>query len=758
MAQRDDALDYHAKPTPGKISVVPSKPCDTQRYLSLAYSPGVARPCQEIVKNPEDAYLYTNRGNLVAVITDGSAVLGLGNIGALAGKPVMEGKAVLFKRFAGVDVFDIELRTQDPEEVVQTVKNLEPTFGGINLEDIAAPACFEIEERLQKEMAIPVFHDDQHGTAIVAAAGLFNALEITGKKMDEIRVVICGAGAAGIGSGRLMVAMGVKQENVMLADSKGVCYKGRTQGMNQYKEEFAVETDCRTLADALKGADVFLGLSVKGMLTQEMVKSMADQPIVFAMANPDPEISYEDAIAARKDIIFATGRSDYPNQVNNVLGFPFIFRGALDVRATTINLDMKIAAARALAALAKEEVPEEVRQAYEGEDLKFGPLYIIPKPFDPRVVYWVSPAVAQAAMETGVAQKKVNIETYKKSLQRLQHRSLIFIDRIFNEARRHQKRIGFAEGEHERVLQAADALAHDKVLIPVLIGDRATIRKRIEELSLTHLHDVEIVDPHENDYVDELAEEYYALRQRKGLTMSRARVRLTLPGYLTSLMLHHGIIDGYLSGMDMPYGEALRPALQILKLNEEAKIVSGLGILIHQQKTYFFTDCSVNIDLNAENLAQVAINAVRIVRQLGYDTRVAMLSFSNFGSVAHPKAAKVRKAMEIVRETFPEIEVDGEMQADAAIDELYLRQQFPFSRLTRRANILVFPNAQTGNIAFKLVQKMAQATVIGPLLVGLRKPVNILQRNATVEQIINLATLTAIGDVWLKKLAPEETS
>ena len=756
MPFRKEALEYHAKPTPGKISVVPSKPCDTQRSLALAYTPGVAAPCQEIVKNPENAFKYTNRGNLVAVITDGTAVLGLGNIGALAGKPVMEGKAVLFKRFANVDVFDIELNTQDANKIVEIIKAMEPTFGGINLEDIAAPACFEIEDRLQKEMAIPVFHDDQHGTAIVCAAGLFNAVEIRGKAIADLKVVICGAGAAGIGSARLMVAMGVRRENVFLVDTKGVCYKGRKEGMNKYKEEFAQDTKARTLSDAMQGADAFIGVSVKGNVTQEMVKSMAPGPIVFAMANPDPEISYEEAMAARDDLIFATGRSDYPNQVNNVLGFPFIFRGALDVRAPTINEAMKIAAAQALAKLAKEEVPKEVKAAYESEDLRFGPGYIIPKPFDPRVVYWVAPAVAQAAMDTGVAQQKVDIEVYKKTLQRLQHRSLLFVDRVFNEARRHKKRIAFSEGEDERVLRAADVLMQEHILKPVLVGDRKTIEAKITELCLEHLHGVEIIDPHDNEFQDELAEEYYALRQRKGLTMSRAHVRLAMPGYLCALLLNTGKIDGYLSGLDMPYGEALMPALQIIKMAEDAKLISGLGILVHKQKTFFFTDCSVNIDLNTENLAQTAINAVRTIRRLGFDARVAMISFSNFGSVAHDKALKVRRAMKLVQEEFPDLEVDGEMQADVAIDEFYLRTQFPFSKLTRRANILVFPNAQTGNIAFKLAQKFADATVIGPLLVGMRKPVNILQRNATVEEIVNLAALTAVGDIWMKKVGPED--
>lgn len=743
---KQDALDYHTMGgRPGKIEVRATKPMATQRELSLAYSPGVADPCLEIEKNPDDAYLYTAKGNLVAVISNGTAVLGLGNIGALAGKPVMEGKGVLFKRFAGIDVFDIELDSEDPDEIIRTCQLLEPTFGGINLEDIKAPECFRIEETLKKTMDIPVFHDDQHGTAIIGAAGLLNAMDIVGKKPGDVRVVFSGAGASAISSARHFMRLGIKHENMMMCDSTGVIYKGRTKGMNEFKEEWAVETDARTLEDAMKGADIFMGLSVAGMVSKEMVKSMADDPIIFAMANPTPEISPEEVAEVRDDAIMATGRSDYPNQVNNVLGFPFIFRGALDVRARSVTPNMMVAATHALAELARQEVPESVILAYGGDPIEFGRDYIIPTPFDPRVLFWVSPAVAKAAMEDGVARIELDLDEYRDRLKASLGPGMEVMQRMVSKARRNPKRVVLPDGFSDRILRAAAQVVEEGVASPIIIGKSKEIRARAQELGVD-LTGVEVVHPSEEEEKrEEYAQALYQRRLRKGLTLAEARDQMSRSLHFAGMMVREGDADAMVAGIESNYPEVIRPALQVVGRADGIKFAAGLYMIaLPDKRLLFFADTTVNIDPDEETLAEIALLSAAFVKDLGIEPRVAMLSFSNFGSAPHAFSEKVAKAVARIKEVAPELEVDGEMQADSALDFELLRANFPFTDLKGPANVLVFPNLAAANTAYKLIGQIGGAEVIGPILLGMRKPVHVLQRGGTVDDIINLITIASV--------------
>jgi malate dehydrogenase (oxaloacetate-decarboxylating)(NADP+) len=745
LIRKQDALDYHSQGRRGKIEVVSTKPCATQRDLSMAYTPGVAEPCREIHANPGDAYKYTAKGNLVAVVSNGTAVLGLGDIGALAGKPVMEGKGVLFKRFADVDVFDIELDTHDPEEIIRIVRALEPTFGGINLEDIKAPECFHIEEELKKTMKIPVFHDDQHGTAIISGAGLMNALEIVGKQIQDVRVVFSGAGAAGIACAKFYVKLGVKRENLILVDTKGVVYKGRKEGMNPYKEFFAIDTDARTLADAVRGADVFAGVSVKGVLTKEMVKTMAKDAIIFAMANPDPEITPEDAYDARKDVIVATGRSDYPNQVNNVLGFPFIFRGALDCRATAINDEMKLAAAKALATLTKEDVPDSVIKAYGGQRLRFGRDYIIPKPLDPRVLLWEAPAVAQAARETGVALEPItDLKAYRDQLESRFGRSKQIMRTFVHWAQKAPKRIVFPEGTEEKILRASQIIVDEEIAKPILLGDRSVIHEKIKMLDL-ELPGVEIIDPNDSQKFDEYVSKYYDMRTRKGITKTDARAVVRDPINYGMMMVQTGDADGLVAGLTKPYPQTIKPALQIIKSVPGSGTVAGLYMLIFKNDVRFITDATVNVDPTAEQLADIAIMAAEKVKSFDVEPRVAMLSFSNFGSTRHPHAEKVAKATDLVKRRMPSLMVDGEMMADTAVSPDILESLYPFSTLKGGANVLVCPNLESANISYKLLAKLGGAEMVGPILLGIRKPVYLLIPGNEVADIVNV-TAMAVRD------------
>ncbi len=745
MIRKQDALDYHSQGRRGKIEVVSTKPCETQHDLSLAYTPGVAVPCLEIAANPADGYKYTAKGNLVAVVSNGTAVLGLGDIGPLAGKPVMEGKGVLFKRFADVDVFDIELDTKDPEEIIRIVRALEPTFGGINLEDIKAPECFHIEEELKKTMTIPVFHDDQHGTAIISGAGLLNALEIVGKKIDTVRVVFSGAGAAGIACAKFYITLGVKRENLILCDTKGVVYRGRTEGMNPYKEYFAIDTPCRTLADAMKGADVFAGVSVKGVVTKEMVRSMAKDPVIFAMANPDPEITYEDAVEARPDVIMATGRSDYPNQVNNVLGFPFIFRGALDCMATAINDEMKLAASHALARLAKEDVPDSVIKAYGGERLKFGRNYIIPKPLDPRVLLWEAPAVAKAAMASGVARKPIeDLAAYRDALESRFGRSKQLMRIFIHKAQRAPKRIVFPEGSEDKILRASQIILDEEIAKPIVLGDEKLIRDKIRMLDL-NLEGIEIVDPVNSPKFDEYASKYYDIRKRKGVTQTIARNHVRRPIDFGMMMVHAGDADGLVSGLTQHYPETMRPALQIIRPKPGTLTVAGLYMLIFKNDVRFITDATVNFEPTAEQLADIAILAAEKVRSVDIEPRIAMLSFSNFGSTRHPSAQKMARAAELVKRRAPDLMVDGEMMADTAVVPEILETLYSFSSLKGGANLLVCPDLQSANIAVKLLAKLGNADCVGPIILGIRKPVYLLIPGNEVADIVNV-TAMAVRD------------
>jgi len=744
MVTKQQALDYHFGTHPGKIEITPTKPCRTQRDLSLAYTPGVADPCLEIEKNPHDAFKYTARGNLVAVVTNGTAVLGLGDIGALAGKPVMEGKAVLFKRFANVDVFDIELNTHDPDEVIKVCQLLEPTFGAINLEDIKAPECFYIEETLKKTMKIPVFHDDQHGTAIISGAALLNGLEVVGKDISKVRVVVNGAGAAGFACAEHYVRLGVKRENVILCDTKGVVYKGRTQGMNAYKERFAIDTKLRTLAEALVNADVVLGLSVKGAITHDMVRSMAASPMVFAMANPDPEITYEEAKACRDDVIMATGRSDYPNQVNNVLGFPFIFRGALDVRATTINEEMKLAATRALANLAKEDVPDSVCRAYGVARLKFGPDYLIPKPFDPRVLVWESAAVAQAAMDTGVAQEPINIDVYREQLERHLGKAHAISRMMIQKAQAKPKCVVFPEGENEKILRACHQILDEKIATPVLVGNPAVIHAKTAELGL-NLEQAQIVDPTASPLRESYIQELFRLRQRRGVTLNEARTLINDRNIFASMMVHMGDADALVAGVSQHFPETIRPALQIVRVREGLHKVAGCYPMVTRKgDLYFLADTSVNVEPSAEDLVEIALCAAQEARRFDVVPRVAMLSFSSFGSAQHPSCEKVRKAVELLHKADPTLIVDGEIMADAAVSPEMLEQTYPFSSLKGGANVLIFPDLASANIGYKLLKTIGGCETLGPILMGMSKPVHLLARGAEVEEIVNVVAIAVV--------------
>ena len=739
-----EALDYHSRGRKGKLQVVPTKPTSTQRDLSLAYTPGVAEPCRRIAEDPLLAFEYTARGNLVAVISNGTAVLGLGDIGPLASKPVMEGKAVLFKRFADIDVFDLEITPTDVDEFVRTVKALEPTFGGINLEDISAPECFEIETRLKKELSIPVFHDDQHGTAIISAAALLNALELVEKKIEDVRIVISGAGAAAIACVRLYLELGAKREHVIFCDSKGVIYKGRTERMDALKESFAADTDARTLADALHGADVFVGLSVGGLVSPEMLAPMAARPIVFAMANPDPEIGYEDAKAARPDVIVATGRSDYPNQVNNVLGFPFLFRGALDTRATDINEAMKHAAVRALADLAREDVPDSVLKAYGLESLEFGDQYLIPKPFDYRVLLRVAPAVAEAAMASGVARRAIDdIEVYRRELARLISRRFHLMHNIIDRAARNPQRIVFPEGEHDKILRAAKVLVDQKIAHPILLARREKIADKLEQLDLDESA-VTILHPVDSELLERYADELHRRRRRHGVTREDALKLMRSRNDFGSMMVEMGDADGLLSGLTQHYNETILPALQIHGMQEGVERVSGAYILLFEERVLFLADTTVNIDPTAEQLAEIAVQTAALARRFQVDPRVAMLSFSNFGSNDHPSARKARRAVEFARELDPDLMIDGEMQADTAVVQSILDETYPWSDLQGPANVLIFPELQSANIAYKLLWRLADVEAIGPILLGLDKPVHVLQRGVEVMDIVNMAAICVV--------------
>ena len=744
-----ESLKYHSNGTPGKVDVNSSKDVSSDYALSLAYSPGVAAPCKEIAKNPLKAFEYTTRGNLVGVITNGTAVLGLGDIGPLASKPVMEGKGVLFKKFANINVFDIEINTKDVEEFIKTVKALEPTFGGINLEDIKAPECFEIEERLKKETSIPVFHDDQHGTAIISAAALINACELTNRKFENIKVVFNGAGAAAMSCAKLIIDMGVKKENLIMCDSKGVISKQR-DNLNKYKDFFASDTDKKTLADALDGADVFIGVSVGGSVTEDMVMKMAEKPIIFAMANPEPEIRPELALKVRPDSIMATGRSDYPNQVNNVLGFPYIFRGALDVRATDITEKMKHAAARAIAELARESVPDEVSNAYDGQIFHFGPDYIIPKPFDPRVLLRVAPAVAKAAMEDGVALTPIkNMKAYVEELERFQGAKQSFIrpiiNRINSKNRKTKKkpRIVFPESRSRKVLKACQIIMEEGFAKPVLIGCKETILKAAEENELTKIKNIEILDPDTAKNTKALGKKLYNLRKRKGLLESEADQLIEDPYYYSTMLVHEGSVEGLVLGAAQSYSHSIKPVLDVIGAQKD-KVISGLNIFLKDEKYLFLTDTTMNIDPNAEELAQIAIDAAEIAASYKQKPSVAFLSYSNYkGDGKSPR--KMKEATELVKMQAPFINVDGEMQADTAVNANIIERLFSFSPLKGNpANILVFPNLDSANITYKLLQQLSDGEMIGPILVGVDKPVNIVQRTGGVNDIVNAAALTAL--------------
>jgi len=742
MSYDEEALRYHREPQPGKTEVVPTKPFHSQSDLSLAYSPGVAAPCREIEANPDASFEYTNRGNLIAVISNGTAVLGLGHIGPLAGKPVMEGKAVLFKRFANIDVFDIEVDTTDPDEFIRLVKLLEPTFGGINLEDIKAPDCFYIEEQLKAQMGIPVFHDDQHGTAIISAAAMLNAAAITGRRVEDLRVVINGAGAAGIASGRLYIQLGVAPANLVMADSRGVIYRGRTAGMNPYKEELACETAARTLEEAADGADMLVGLSVKGAFTPAMLQRMRPKPIVFALANPDPEIDYHEAKAARPDAIVATGRSDFPNQVNNVLGFPFIFRGALDVRATEINEAMKVAAVKALAELAGEDVPDAVIRAYGGKPIRFGPDYIIPKPLDTRALLKVVPAVAEAAVASGVARIALpNRDAYIQQLEaRLGPEREIMRKMIFR-AQQDPKRIVLPEGDNPVIIRAAHHVLSEGFAKPLLLGDPETIRTHAESLHID-LTGVELMDHRCNAHVELFTEKLFNMRQRKGWKLSETKSQLRNPYVFGAMMVREGLVDGQVHGIDQSYPNAIRPVLQVIPRREGITHVAGLYLVILKNRTLLFADATVNIHPDAEDLAEIAVLAGEMAVFFDMTPRVAMLSYSNYGSVRNADTLRMARAAALARERDPSLVVDGEMQADTAVTDSILAEDFAFNRLGQAANVLIFPDLASGNIAYKLMDHLGGAKVVGPLLMGIQRPFNVLQRNASVESVVDVIAIT----------------
>ncbi len=744
---REEALSYHSSGRPGKIEVIPTKPYSDQRDLSLAYTPGVAEPCLAIRDNPEDAYKYTAKGNLVAVMSNGTAVLGLGDIGALEGKPVMEGKGLLFKVFADVDVFDIEIDRKGIDEFVEVAKAIAPTFGGINLEDIKAPECFEIEERLKAELDIPVFHDDQHGTAIISGAGLLNAIELAGKKIEELKVVVNGAGASAISCTRLYITLGVRKENVIMVDSRGVL-NARRKDLNKYKQQFVSDTDANTLEEAMKGADMFLGLSVADILTPGMVRSMNRDPIVFAMANPNPEITYEKAIGARKDLIFATGRSDYPNQINNVLGFPFIFRGALDVKATSINEEMKIAAVYALAKLAKEDVPEVVNKAYKVENLHFGREYLIPKPLDPRLIYYVAPAVARAAMESGVARFSItDWEAYKESLKERMGIGVRLIQEVRMKAQQNPKRLVFGEVTSFKMLKAVQTVVHEGIAHPVLLGNKDYIKKMISDYHL-EMDDVEIIDQRDRG-AKELRKKYaqrlYEKRQRKGMTYADAIQQMCLTNQFGMMMVEAGDADAFLSGFSSKYADVIRPAIQIAGTNNPDKHIAGMYILHTKKGPYFFADTTVNVQPDPHTLVATTLMVAEAVQHFGLEPVIALVAYSNFGAIRGASAIRAHEAVGILHRDHPELAVDGEMQMNFALNPELRMQKFPFNKLgNKKVNTIIFPNLSSGNIAYKMMQEIGGAQVTGPILLGLGKPIHILQMESDVREIVDMAAFAVV--------------
>ena len=760
--RKQQALEYHAKGRPGKIEVIPTKEAKTQRDLSLAYSPGVAEPCLEIAANPEDVYKYTAKGNLVGVISNGTAVFGLGNIGPEAGKPVMEGKGVLFKIFADIDVFDIEINETDPEKFVQIVKSLEPTFGGINLEDIKAPECFYIEQELKKQLKIPIMHDDQHGTAIISAAALLNALELQHKKIEKVRFVVNGAGAAALACIRLYVSLGARLSNFMVFDRKGLIYQGR-EGVDELKKDFCADAKYKdySLADAMKDADVFIGLSSGNILNPEMVKSMAKNPIVFAMANPDPEIAYDVAVAARKDIIMATGRSDFPNQVNNVLGFPYIFRGALDVRATTINEAMKLAAVKALAALTKEPVPDIVNLAYNEKTISFGPTYIIPKPLDPRLLATVAPAVARAAMESGIANHPIHDwEAYELALNKRLGLDNQLSRVIGNKARKDPKRVVFADAENAKILKAAQLVLEEGVGYPILLGEEKRIRRIAAENNID-LEDMPIINPKDEETEEirrEFGELFFKKRQRKGVNRHESNKLMKDRNYFGCMMVETGGADCMISGLTRNYPDTIRPALQTIGMEDGVNKIAGMYIMFTKRGPLFLADTTINFSPTAEELAEITITVAKEIRLFNIKPRIAMLSYSNFGSSNSPEAELVRKARDIVKQRDPSLVCDGEVQGIVAFNQEILRDNYPFSELLDgEVNTLIFPNLSAGNIAYNLLQEIGGADSIGPVLLGLKKPVHVLQLGSSIRSIFNMV-LIAVVDAQIKSAAnpPEE--
>lgn len=742
---KQDALNYHEKEPHGKIEVIPTKLLTSQRDLALAYSPGVAEPCMEIARNPDDVFKYTAKGNLVAVITNGTAVLGLGNIGPAAAKPVMEGKGVLFKKFAGIDVFDLEIDCKDPNEFIKIVMALEPTFGGINLEDISAPDSFRIERELREKLNIPVMHDDQHGTAIISSAALLNALEIVGKKIDQISLVVNGAGAAAIASTSLYLTLGMNKENIVMVDSKGVIRKDRPE-LDSSKAQFATDRDINTLAEALKDADMFLGLSVANSLSPEDLNMMAENPIVFALANPDPEISYDLAMKTRSDIIMATGRSDHPNQVNNVLGFPYIFRGALDVRATTINEEMKLAAVQSLADLAKEQVTDMIKKAYGGENIVFGKDYLIPKPLDPRLITTISPAVAKAAISSGVA--KLNIDDWNKYNSYLQEKIGIdqkLMSRVINRAKKDPKKIVFTEANNYKVLKAAQIVKDDNIAIPILLGKLSTIEAIIKENNL-ELGDTQIIDPYEDDSIlEKYGERLYSKRKRKGLIKSEAAKQMRERNMFGSMMLDLGEVDGLIAGITKDYPNTIRPALQVIGVQEGISKLAGMYILSNKKGTFFFADTTVNVDPTVDELVDIIGLTAKGVRFFDIEPRMAVISYSNFGSNTGEIPTKSMMAVKKAKEKFPDLIIDGEMQANVAVNNKILRENYPFSVLADKgANTLIFPNLISGNVAYKLLMEIGGAEAIGPILLGIKKPVHILQMGSSIDDIVNMTAIAVV--------------
>ncbi len=746
--RREQALEYHSKGRPGKIEVVPTKEAKTQRDLSLAYSPGVAEPCLEIVANPENVYKYTAKGNLVAVISNGTAVLGLGDIGPEAGKPVMEGKGVLFKIFADIDVFDIEIDEKDPVKFVEIVKALQPTFGGINLEDIKAPECFYIEQKLKEQMKIPVMHDDQHGTAIISAAALLNALELQKKKIKDVLILVNGAGAAAMACIEIYEALGAKTENVLMFDSKGLIHHKRTD-LDERKKRFAVKRKDISLEDAFKGADVFIGLSKGNVVTKEMIKKMASRPIVFAMANPDPEISWEDATSVRKDIIMATGRSDYPNQVNNVLGFPYIFRGALDVRATSINEEMKLAAVKALAELTKSAVPDIVNMAYNETTIAFGPNYIIPKPLDPRLISTISPAVAKAAMDSGVAQKKiVDWDAYTIELNKRLGIDNQLVRALGSKARKDPKRVVFADAENIKILKAAQLAADEGIAIPILLGDPKVINE-LAESNAVYIEDMQIINP-KGDEMNEkrkaYGEIYFKKRQRRGVNKYEVSKKMKDRNHFGCMMVECGDADAMISGLSRNYPDTIRPAIQIIGTEEGVSKIAGMYIMLTKKGPLFLADTTVNFNPTASELADITLMVAKEVQSFGITPRIAMLSYSNFGSSDTPEAILVRNARKIVKQKNPSLIVDGEMQGIVAFNKEIIKDSYPFSELADSGdvNTLIFPNLSSGNIAYNLLQEVGDADAIGPILLGLKKPVHVLQLGSSIRSILNMVMIAVI--------------